>query len=337
MHIGSFLIVPLVYALFIAILLRPLVNGLEKYLKWRSLAIFASFILVFIPFSIITGLVSYQLLSIVDGLPSIGDNLKVGIDTLQNALNGFLPPSLVLKPDQLSGQLGNILSGPISILGKGMIISSNILVGMTMTVIYTSFILLYSKSFKNFVIFQYEKMYRTDVKKVLGKIQEIIQHYISGMLLVIVVLSFINSLGLYIIGIEYAIFWGILAGLLAIIPYIGTLIGGLLPFLYALATTGSTWQPIAVLLMYGVVQQLEGNLITPKVVGDKVNVNPFAAIIALLFFGTLWGIGGVILALPCISIIRIILNEFEATKPISILLGADIGNNAYEFKRLAQA
>ncbi|NNF34788.1 MAG: AI-2E family transporter, partial [Saprospiraceae bacterium] len=89
--------------------------------------------------------------------------------------------------------------------------------------------------------------------------------------------------------------------------------------------------------MYGIVQQLEGNLITPKVVGDKVNVNPFAAIVALLFFGTLWGIGGVILALPAISIIRIILNEYEATKPISLLLGADIGDNAREFKRLAQS
>ncbi|NNF34560.1 MAG: AI-2E family transporter, partial [Saprospiraceae bacterium] len=222
MYIGSFLIVPLIYSLFIAILLRPLVNGIEKYVKWRFLAILVSFILVLIPFLIITGLVSVQLLAIVDGLPSIGDNLKVGLDTLQNTLNEFLPPSLILKPDQLSGQLGSILSGPISILGKGMIISSNILIGITMTVIYTFFILLYSKSLKNFVIFQYEKMYRTDVKIVLGKIQETIQQYISGMLLVIVVLSTINSIGLYLIGIEYAIFWGILAGLLAIIPYIGT-------------------------------------------------------------------------------------------------------------------
>lgn len=75
---------------------------------------------------------------------------------------------------------------------------------------------------------------------------------------------------------------------------------------------------------YLFIQQLEGNFITPKIVGDKVDINPLFAILALLFFGSFWGIAGVILALPLISIVKIILEHFDETKALSILMSSDI-------------
>ena len=111
------------------------------------------------------------------------------------------------------------------------------------------------------------------------------------------ILGVLNSFGLWLIGIDYPVFWGFLGAFLAIIPYIGTAIGGLLPFLYALATTSTLWQPMAVIGWFVLVQQIEGNLITPKVLGSSVKVNPFAAIFALFFGGYLWGIPGLILAI----------------------------------------
>jgi predicted PurR-regulated permease PerM len=324
LHIGDFMILPLIYAVFIGILLRPMVNWLQKYIKLRGLAIVISYISVFVPFILISGMISYQLMEIVDGLPSIGQSLQEGIKTIQNYINNALPANLAIKPDQFTGQWGSLISGPIAIIGKGMDLSSNFMVGIGMTLIYTFFVLLYSKPFKNFIIYQYENPDRDDVKEVLLKVQNIIQNYVSGMVVVIILLSAINTIGLYLIGIEYAVFWGILAGLLAIIPFIGTIIGGLLPFLYAVASTDNLWQPAAVVILYTAVQQIEGNIITPKVIGDKVNVNPFIAICSLIFFGALWGIGGVILALPLVSILRIIMKEFSATRPYSLLMGTEL-------------
>jgi predicted PurR-regulated permease PerM len=152
----------------------------------------------------------------------------------------------------------------------------------------------------------------------------LIQKYLVGVGMVMLLLAIVNSIGLMIIGIEYAAFWGVLAGLLAIIPYIGSIIGGALPFLFALATTGTTWQPLAVIAFYVIIQQIEGNIITPKVVGNQVNINPLISIIGLLVFGLYWGIGGIILALPIISIFKLIFEHFEVTEPIAKLMGTEL-------------
>jgi predicted PurR-regulated permease PerM len=140
---------------------------------------------------------------------------------------------------------------------------------------------------------------------------------------------------LWIIGVEYALFWGILAGFLAVIPYIGTLIGGILPFIYSLATADYSWQPGAVVVYYFIVQQIEGNIITPKIVGSDIDLNPLFSIFALIFFGSIWGIGGVILALPIMSIIRIVFDHIESTKALAMLMSSSISNHAQAFIDIA--
>ena len=335
LFIGDFIIVPMLYGLFFAILLRPLVNRYQKMLKRRVPSLVLAFLTILISFIVIAGLISYQLFEIINSLPAIGENVETGIYKVIEEFNNMLPSVITLQPEELVSQFGSLLSTPLSLLGKGVVLSSNSIVEVLIAFIYGFFILLYSKSIKNFVIYQYKRTHRKDVKQVLFKIQETIQQFVSGMLTVIILLSVINSLCLYLIGIKYAVFWGVLGGLLAIIPYVGTVLGGLLPLLYAISTTGTYWQPLAIIAAYSLIQQLEGNFITPKVIGDKVNVNPLVAILSLILFGSLWGVGGVILALPLISIVRIIISEFEATQPISLLMRADIRSLKDKFKELA--
>ncbi|MEM1124742.1 MAG: AI-2E family transporter, partial [Bacteroidota bacterium] len=138
--------------------------------------------------------------------------------------------------------------------------------------------------------------------------------------------------GLLLIGIKYAFFWGFLAAFLAIVPYIGTFIGGFLPFAYAMATSDSYVQPALVVLLFGTVQVLEGNIITPKVVGSSVKINPLAAILALVTGGFIWGIGGLILAIPIIAILRVVMAEIDFLKPLSALLSSDIYENEEIFE-----
>ena len=190
---------------------------------------------------------------------------------------------------------------------------------------------------ENFVVYQFEKRARLDIKDTLIKIKETVQSYIGGLGIVTLLLTVLNSLGLWIIGIDYPIFWGALSGLLCVVPYVGSFLGGLLPFLYALTTADQSWQPVALVLYYGAVQQIEGNFITPNIVGDKVDINPMFAILSLIFFGSFWGIGGMLLALPMVSIIRIILSQFDSTKAVALLMSASIHQNADEFRRIAES
>ena len=127
-----------------------------------------------------------------------------------------------------------------------------------------------------------------------------------------------------IIGVEHAIFWGVLAACLVIIPYIGTVLGGMLPFLYSLATSQYDWQPWAVVIYYIIIQQLEGNIVTPKIVGSSVRINPFFALIGIVIMGGLMGIGGIVLAIPILAIIKLVAEEIDVLKPVALLMDKDL-------------
>ncbi len=102
-----------------------------------------------------------------------------------------------------------------------------------------------------------------------------------------------------IVGIDHAIFFGVLSGVLTIIPYVGIIIGALFPIIMALITKDSIWYTIRVVIVFTIVQFLEGNFITPKITGSKVSINALAAIIALVIGGKILGISGMILACSC--------------------------------------
>ena len=224
----------------------------------------------------------------------------------------------------------------MNVIGSGVVSSSTVLVAIFLTFIYTFLILYYKESIKGFIIFQFDKKVRPDIKATVAKIKQTIQSYIGGLFIVILTLSTINSIGLWIIGIKYPIFWGTTAGLLTLIPFIGTVLGGILPFLYSLATYDHYGQPIAIVLFYTIIQFIEGNILTPKIVGNQVNINPLMAIISILVFGSFWGVGGIILALPLISIVRIILEQFDSTKAIALLMSSDLDDSVRKFKDLAR-
>jgi putative heme transporter len=150
------------------------------------------------------------------------------------------------------------------------------------------------------------------------------QGYISGLMLVTLIIAALNTFGLLILGIDHAIFFGVLSGVLTIIPYVGIFIGALFPVLMALITKDSAWYALGVVIVFTVVQFLEGNFITPRITGSKVSINALAAIIALLIGGKILGVAGMILAVPAIGVVKIIIAYSQRLKPFVILLGDDV-------------
>jgi len=334
LYIGSSLFIPLVFATFLAVILSPVDVKLRKLFKFKSISIIASFILLLIPFVLVTILFSYQLMSISDSLPSIDSSLRRGIEKLFTKVNALIPILDLDSKKIISQSTGEDISGPLKFIGQSLISTSKFFTGAGVAILFTFFFLYYKGSIKNYIIHQFNKKHQEDTKDTLGSIQETIQSYIAGLGLVVVILSVLNSLGLFLIGIDYAIFWGVLGGILAMIPFIGTLIGGALPFAFAVATSDSIWPPILILIYYLIIQQVEGNLITPKIIGDKVDINPMFAILALLIFGSFWGISGVVLAIPLISICKIVMSQFDSTLPIATLMGSNIDKKKGIFKRM---
>lgn len=130
----------------------------------------------------------------------------------------------------------------------------------------------------------------------------------------------VNCIGFSWMGVEYPIFFGILTGLLLIIPYVGIWIATIFPILFSLISL-SPANTFAVIAWVAVVQFIEGNFITPLVVGSKVSVNPMVAMFALLIGELIWGIPGLILALPLTAIMKVIFDHVPALEAYGYLLG----------------
>ena len=200
--------------------------------------------------------------------------------------------------------------------------SGSILSDFVLTPLYMFFFLLY----RSFLIsFLYKATSRISDKKnmriILNQLYKVQQNYLVGLLSVMFIVGVLNSIGLLALGIDYPFFFGFLCALLLLVPYIGIMIGSLLPALVALATKDSYWYAVGVIAIFGFIQFVEGNFITPKITGSKVSLNSFVSILVIILFSMIWGIPGMILALPITASLKVIFDHSEKFKPIGFLLG----------------
>ena len=130
-----------------------------------------------------------------------------------------------------------------------------------------------------------------------------------------------NSVGLLILGIDYAILLGIIGALLNVIPYIGGIVAVALPMMIAIATKSTAWYALYVLAVYYFIQLVDNNFIVPKIVASKVKINALFSIIVVLAGNALWGIPGMFLSIPLLAIVKLICDHIEPLKPWGFLLG----------------
>ncbi len=148
------------------------------------------------------------------------------------------------------------------------------------------------------------------------------------MFLLIIILGFANSIGLWIIGIDSPFLFGFLAAILSIVPYVGTILGAIIPVLYAFMSTDSIWVPVSVIALFWGIQTIESNFLSPKIVGGSLNVNALAAILSLLIGASVWGVAGMILFLPFASILKVICEEFDELKPVAMIISNDVSGDS---------
>jgi predicted PurR-regulated permease PerM len=189
--------------------------------------------------------------------------------------------------------------------------------------IFVFLLLLLKDKFRNF--FRHVDSARNGlVLNIMKRISGLSRRYIRGVLIVIVILGVLNSIGFLLLDLKYAVLLGFLAGFLNIIPYIGVLIGSLFPIAIALITKDGLAYAVGALGVCVFTQFLENNVITPKVVGSSVSINPLASIMALLGFGMLWGVVGMVVAIPLMGMLKIVCDAIPGLHPYGYLLGEDI-------------
>jgi len=322
---GKFILMPLAFAAFVSMLLNPVVSKLESWKLGRAFSIILTLLLVLIVFSGIVTLISAQFVQFSERIPEVTERLKTvtadGVDFLEETVG----ISEEERTDYLEQGLSNLIDKSGQYLGSILSATTSAFTLMSLLPIFVFFMLYYKEMYQTFFRKLFErKEGNSMIDGVLDNVQEVTQNYLVGMLTVIGILAVLNTTGLLLIGLEHAIFFGVFASLLAVIPYIGIIIGALPPLLFAFLLGDSLLTPLLVIAVFGTVQFLEGNFITPRIVGSKVSINPFMAMLALIIGGELWGISGMILFVPLIGILRVIFEQTEELKPYGYLLGNKI-------------
>ncbi len=319
---AQFILVPLLLAGLFAILLHPAVVRVQKLLK--------SYIVSFVAcIASVLALLSVPLFFLVGHLDSIVTNIDIDTDTIstqvsslskrlsQNALIGNY-----VNEDMLTQQISGVVSGVQSVLQLMLVDGSSALFTLFTAILFAYFLGAYYQDLRDTIVRPLAKTTRESFRAMAVGIPEVLRGYVKGLFYVMVIVALMNGALLLIVGLDYAIMWAVIIGVLTLIPYVGSAIGLLLPFSYSMLTSDSMEQPLFIVLGFLVIQQIEGNFITPKIVGDQININPFIIIIVMLSLAKIWGIVGVILALPLMGVIKVILDKYFDAEVLSEIIAA---------------
>jgi predicted PurR-regulated permease PerM len=306
------IVIPLLLSAFLAVILLPVVNRLQRKLS-LTLSVCIVLVVTFLIFAGVVWIIGDQLSRLADDLPNLENKFNHLVDTVSNEVRSLLGMS---RAEQ--NQMEREALKEISTYFTNLLLSTTNIISLLIQIpIYIFLFLIDRDRFKAFFRSLFpesnEVRWKSDVENVL-------QGYITGLLIVTVIIMVLNTAGLLILGIDHAIFFGVLSGMLTIIPYIGIFIGATLPALFALLTKDSLWYAFGVIAMFSFIQFLEGNFITPRITGSKVSINALAAIVALLIGGKILGVAGMILAVPITGVLKVVLSHSTHLKPFVLLI-----------------
>lgn len=319
--IGKALFIPFAISILLAFLLHPFFQWLHRSGIRRGIASLLSIILIVIFMGIVIFFLSSQINKIVRDLPAIGDKFDLLVEKVHVFLEDRLGVEQQTQTQYFRDSINNTIKNSSKYLSNTVSATADFFTSFVLVVLSLFFLLYYSRFFKDFFYRLIQKEGHEKMEHIFIKGESVVRSYIFGLFIVIIIVGTLNTIGLAVLGIEYALFFGVLASLLTVIPYLGIFIGSLLPILYALLTKDSLWYPVGVAAVFWFVQFLEGNFITPNIVGSKVSLNPFAAIVALFIGGAIWGPAGMILFVPYLALLKVVFDVIEPLEPYGFLLG----------------
>jgi predicted PurR-regulated permease PerM len=321
LHIGQEIIVPVLYATIIAILLNPLVNYLTRKKINRVTSITIAVTLAVILFLLVFYVLSSQLSMLSESYPQ----LKEKFNATSNEFVRWISHTFNIRISRINAWSKETQSDAINdfALAESLTEIGRMLMILVLLPVYLFLILYYKPLLLEFVRRLFRAEHQTVLNTILASSKKIIQTYLVGLFFELLIVAVLNSVGLLLLGIEYAVILGIIGAVLNLIPYIGGIIAILLPVIIAFITKDSLTYPIMVLVVYLIIQFVDNNYIVPKVVASRVKINALISVIAVFVGGAIWGVSGMFLSIPLIAIVKVICDQIESLKPWGFLLGDD--------------
>lgn len=321
LHTLQGILIPLVFAILFSVLLFPLARRLEN---WRIPRILSVILCLILTLTVIVGIlyaVSLQISSFAEVAPKLIERGNTYLAQIQTYADERFNIDRQRQVSEIRKYLNQGLAEGGAILTSTLLATTSTLTDILLVLLFIFFFLLYRDFFRSFFYKAFPETRRSKIDYVTQGIYTVVKDYLAGLALVILIIGTLMTIGLLILGIDYAIFFGFFGACLVLIPYFGISLGSLLPAAYALVTEDNPLKALGVIGIFLFVQTIEGNFITPYIVGSKVSINPLAAIIVLILWENVWGLAGLVLALPMTAILKVIFDTVDSLKPYGFLIG----------------
>ena len=325
LYFAKGLLMPLCIGGILATLFLPFCNYMEKKNISRTIAVLICLTVLILIIIILFSLIGIKVSALLSDLASIQYKAIEMVDTIQDYIFLHLNISIenqlkILTSEQPSyTNIMQVLLGSISAFVAAFIL----------VLAYFIFLLLYRGHIKTFLLKITTKAQRPEMELVIYSAAHISQQYLLGLSKMIVLLWIMYGIGFEVIGLENALFFAMLCGLLEIIPYLGNIVGTSLTVLIAAVNGANTELLISIIITYGIVQLIQTLIFEPLILGPQVKINPLFTVIVLVVGELLWGIPGLILAIPLTAMLKIVCDHSKPLKPYGFLIGG-MRNDKYK-------
>ena len=316
------ILLPFVSGALLAYLGDPVVDRLEKLKISRTLSVVVVFfvaLLFILPiFFFLVPLIESQIKLLIAKMPGYIDWIMVNLEpTLKDTFGISIP---ALEIEQLKATFGNQFSNAggffkglvRTVSHSGMVVASWA-ANLFLIPVITFYLL---RDWDNLVAYIHDLLPRSvepTVSRLAQESDDVLGAFLRGQMLVMLALGTIYAIGLKLIGLELALLIGMLAGILSFIPYMGLIVGITVAGFAIILQTQDPTNLLWVALVFVVAQVVEGTVLTPLLVGDRIGLHPVAVIFSVLAGGQLFGFFGILLALPVFAVIAVIMRHFHKT------------------------
>jgi predicted PurR-regulated permease PerM len=314
------ILVPVAFAIIIAILLNPLVNKFRNRKISHVLSITIAMLIAIFVFAAILYFLSSQIVGFGENIPT----LKTKFVAILRELQQWVQTKFGIAINKQVQLLNDAVNSSKALLGQTVGTAVGTLTVIFLLPVYVFLLLFYKALILNFLYEVFAEENTRQVGEILNQTKTAIQSYMVGLLLEALIVAVLNSTALMILGIDYAILLGVIGAILNMIPYIGGIIAIALPVLMATVTKDGFSSQLGVIAAYAIIQFVDNNILVPRIVSSKVQINALFSILVVLLGGALWGVPGMFLSIPAVAILKIIFDRIDGLKPWGKLLGDEV-------------
>ncbi len=323
LYFGRNIFIPLSFALLISFVLYPICTWMERKGIGKMMAILIAITLLILLGLLMVGLLVQQFLSFMGEWSA----LQVKFQNALSGLSQLIIDSFNISKEAQNSWLSNIAEqsggSMLRLLRSAISASASSAILLVLVPVYAILILYYRQYWMEIVYRILPNEPRESLRGLIGLTIKAYYNFIKGMGLVYLIVGTLNSIGLLILGVPYAILFGFVASILTFIPYIGIIVGSLLPITMAWITYDSIWYPIGIIGIFVFVQYLEANIIFPLAVSNRLNVNTLVMLLSIFIGGLLWGMAGMILFVPFAGIAKLVADHNPNWKTMAMILGTE--------------